>query len=141
MKNHFYDGMEYVLGFLVVFLLDITAALVAVGFLIMADNFTGMWAAFMRGETITSRKMGRVISKIILYPLGIIIAKVAEDYLSPDIPWIYVTTGIIAAVEVRSNFENIGDILGFNLWKRIKNAIWKDKIDVVDEEDTKKHEA
>lgn len=137
MKNHFYDGIEYVLGFLVVFFLDITAALVAVGFLIMADTFTGMWAASKRGESITSRKMGRVVSKIILYPLGIIIAKVAQDYLSPDIPWVYVTTGIIAAVEVRSNFENIGDILGFNLWKRIKNAIWKDKLDTIEDEEVK----
>ena len=137
MRQHFYEGWEYVLGFLAVFLLDVTAALMAVGFLILADTFTGMWAAFKRGESITSRKMGRVISKLILYPLGIIIAKVAEDYLSPDIPWIYVTTGIIAAVEVRSNFENIGDILGFNLWKRIKGAIWKDKLETLDDEDAK----
>lgn len=129
MKDHFAHGLDYILGFLAVFFMDIHAALIAVGFLIMADTFTGMWAAHKRGENITSRKMGRVTSKLILYPLGVIIAKVAEDYLSPAIPWVAVTTGIIAAVEVKSNFENIGDILGFNLWKRVKKALWKDKVE------------
>ena len=135
MKQHFIQGLDYILGFLVVFFLEITAALFAVGFLIIVDTFTGIWAAYKRKEEINSRKLGRIMQKIVLYPLAIIIAKVAEDYLAPDIPWIYVTTGIIGAVEVKSNFENIGSILGFNLWKRIKAVIWKDKVDTLAEED------
>jgi len=133
MKTAFTNGLEFILGFLGVFFFDITGALVAVGFLVMADTFTGVWAAFKRKEIISSRRLGGIIPKLILYPLAIIIAKVARDYLSEDIPWVYVTTGIIAAVEVRSNFENIGDILGFNLWNRIKKIIWKDKIDSIED--------
>jgi len=118
-----------VLAFLAVFFIELSAALYAIGFLVMADTFLGIWAAKQTGgwKSITSRKAGRIISKLIVYPLAIIVAKVAQTYLTPTIPWIDVTAGIIATVEVKSIFENSSVILGYNLWQKIKKAIWKDK--------------
>ena len=118
-----------ILAFLAMFFTEISSALYAVGFLIMVDTFLGIWAAVhVSGwKSITSRKAGRIISKFIVYPLAIIVAKVAQEYLSPSIPWVDVTTGIIATVEVKSIFENSSVILGYNLWQKIKKAIWKDK--------------
>ena len=118
-----------VLAFLAVFFVELSAALYAIGFLVMADTFLGIWAAKQTGgwKSITSRKAGRIISKLIVYPLAIIVAKVAQTYLTPSIPWIDVTAGIIATVEVKSIFENSSVILGYNLWQKIKKAIWKDK--------------
>ena len=118
-----------ILAFLAMFFTEISSALYAVGFLIMVDTFLGIWAAVHVGgwKSITSRKAGRIISKLIVYPLAIMVAKVAQEYLSPSIPWIDVTTGIIATVEVKSIFENSSVILGYNLWEKIKKAIWKDK--------------
>ena len=118
-------------AFLTLFFAELSSALYAIGFLIMVDTFLGIWAAKNTGgwKSITSRKAGRIISKFIVYPLAIIVAKVAQEYLSPNIPWIDVTTGIIATVEVKSIFENSSIILGYNLWQRIKKAIWKDKED------------
>ena len=118
-----------VLAFLAVFFVELSAALYAIGFLVMADTFLGIWAAKQTGgwKSITSRKAGRIISKLIVYPLAIIVAKVAQTYLTPTIPWIDVTAGIIATVEVKSIFENSSVILGYNLWQKIKKAIWKDK--------------
>jgi hypothetical protein len=52
---------------------------------------------------------------------------VGEDYFMGRIPWIDVTAGILAGLEIKSIFENIGDILGFNLWKRINDKIFPDK--------------
>lgn len=129
MKTSLQQFFLEALAFLAIFFADLQFALFAIGFLIVADTFTGIWASWKNygRESVTSRKMGRVITKIILYPLAIIVAKVAEEYLSPAIPWIDVTAGIIATVEVKSIFENMSLILGFNLWKRIKQAIWKDK--------------
>ena len=106
---------------------DIKSALFAIGFLIIADTVTGIWASVNTNNYITSRKGGRIISKFLLYPLSIIVAKVAESYLSPGIPWVEVTSGIIAIVEIKSIFENISLILGFDLWKRVKETIWKDR--------------
>lgn len=116
-------------AFLCIFFASIQGALLAVGFLILMDTFTGIWAAIRKGgiSAITSRKAGRIIAKLILYPLAIIVAKVAQDHLAPAIPWVDVTTGILAMIEVKSVFENMGGILGFDLWVRVKKAIWKDK--------------
>jgi len=129
----------YIITFLGAFFSDIASTLGAIGFLILADTFTGVWFAWKEGikkekgsfwggwKHVTSRKGSRILIKIILYPLAIIVAKVAEDYFIAKIPWIDVTAGIIAGIEIKSIFENIGDILGFNLWKRIAERVFPDK--------------
>ena len=129
--------MGEVAAFLCLFFAELQSALLAVGFLIMADTFTGIFFAFQEGidkhgfwkawKNVESRKAGRIIIKLILYPLALIVAKVAEMYLLPEIPWIRVTSGILAMIEIRSIFENIGKILGYDLWDRVKKAIWKHK--------------
>ena len=127
MLNSFSNAYVEILAFLALFFAPINASLLAIGFLIMADTFTGIWAAKKLGHKIESRKAGRIIAKLILYPASIIIAQVSQQYLAPEIPWTKVTTGIIATIEVKSNFENISMILGYDLWSRLKKAIWKDK--------------
>lgn len=136
MKHLFSSAIPEVVAFLVLFFAPIQEAIFAVGFLIMADTFTGIWASWKKGgvESITSRKAGRIITKLILYPTAIIVAKVAENYLAPDLPLIKITTGIVATVEVKSIYEKISMLLGFNLWDKVKKAIWKDK--EVDDEST-----
>ena len=116
-------------AFLSLFFANLAPALFAIGFLIMTDTLTGIWAAYRRGghKSVTSRKAGRIVLKLILYPLSVIVAKVAEEYLIPEIPFVKVTLGILATVEVKSIFENISKLLGFDLWDRIREKIWKDK--------------
>jgi len=129
--------MGEVAAFLCLFFAELQSALLAVGFLIMADTFTGMLYAFQVGikkygfwkafKNVESRKAGRILTKLILYPLALIVAKVAEVYLLPEIPWVRVTSGILAMIEIRSIFENMGKVLGYDLWDRVKKAIWKHK--------------
>lgn len=118
-----------VCAFLGAFFSEIQQTLWAIGFLIMTDTGLAIWASWKNygRKSITSRKAGRIITKLILYPLAIIVAKVSEQYLAPDIPWVKVTSGIIATVEVKSIFEKMNLLLGFDLWDRIKKAIWKEK--------------
>jgi phage-related holin len=125
MKNEFHNAGAEIFAFLAIFFSDILGALVAIGFLIMSDTFTGIWAAWKEGgrKSVTSGKLGRILSKIILYPLAIIVAKVAEDYLAAEIPWVRVTMGILAIVEVKSIFENISKVLGYDLWSKIKDQL------------------
>ena len=124
-----------VLAFLATFVSDLGPVLWSIGFLIMTDTGLALWATWKHNgiKSITSRKAGRIITKLILYPLAIMVAKVAEQYLAPDIPWQKVTTGIVATVEVKSIFEKMNLLLGFDLWQRIKKAIWKDKVEDVTE--------
>jgi hypothetical protein len=123
-------GLE-IFAFLAIFFAELEPTLWAIGFLIMTDTGLAIWATWKHNgiDSIKSRKLGRIITKVILYPLAIIVAKVAEQYLAPSIPWTDVTAGIIATVEIKSIFEKMGLILGFNLWSRIKKAIWKDKLE------------
>ena len=114
-------------AFALMFFGDISSAVLAIFFLVFADTLTGIWASVKTNQYLTSRRAGRIISKLLLYPLSIIVAKVAEVYLTPSIPWIKVVSGIIAIVEVKSIFENISLILGFDLWPRIKEALWKER--------------
>jgi hypothetical protein len=125
MKNIWLD----ILAFLAIFFADLQGALLAIGFLILADTYTGIWASYKKEgmSSITSRKAGRIIAKCILYPLSLIVAKVSQEYLSPAIPWIDVTAGILAVIEVKSIFENMSLILGYDLWAKIKKQLWKDK--------------
>jgi phage-related holin len=120
-----------VTAFLSLFFANLAPALFAIGFLIMMDTITGIWAAYKNGgrKSITSRKGGRIVMKLILYPAAVIVAKVAEEYLLPEIPFLKVTLGILATVEVKSVFENMSLLLGFNLWDRLREKVWKDKED------------
>jgi len=140
MKEKYLIITGEIIAFLCMFFMDLWQACVAVGFLIAADTFTGIWAAWSNGRKIEgswwagkkhveSRKMERLLTKVILYPLALIVAKVAEAYLAPVIPWIDITAGALAMIEVRSIFENIGKLLGFNFWQKIKQAIIKHQIE------------
>ena len=121
----------YISGYLGAFLAEIQGALIAVGTLIMMDSFTGIWKAWKNGgwKAVKSRKMGRIVAKLVLYPFALVASLVAQKHLAPDIPWVYVTSGALAVIEIKSIFENIGAILGFNLAKRVKDRLWPDKMD------------
>ena len=118
-----------ILVFLTMFLFTMEGALWAVGILIVSDTITGIWGAIKEGgwAAFESRNLGRIITKLILYPFALLIAFTAEKILSPAIPWIDVTMGALATIEVKSFFENVNKILGFKLWEAIKKAIWKEK--------------
>lgn len=140
MKEKYFIITGEIAAFLCMFFMDIFKSMLAVGFLIAADTATGIWAAWAAGRKIEgswwasrkyvkSNKMERVLKKLVLYPLVLIVAKVAQVYLAPVIPWIDITAGALAMIEVRSIFENAGKLLGYNIWENIKKHIVKDKIE------------
>lgn len=135
-EKYFIIGGELV-AFLCMFFVDLYQAMFAVGFLIVHDTVTGIWVAWAKGykiegtllkgwQHVKSRKMERVAKKLLLYPLVLIVAKVAQEYLAPAIPWIDITAGVLAMIEVRSIFENVGKLLGYSIWDRVKRAIDKE---------------
>lgn len=138
MKDTSVGYIGITLSYLASFFMDITPLLLSVGALILFDTITGIAASRKRGELIEYRKGGRILAKILLYPCILIVSKVCEDYLAPDIPWMKVATGIIAAVEMKSIYENVSDALGYDLWRQVKDIIWKQRPEFlkVDETDT-----
>lgn len=130
MKNQVIETGFDIIVFLTMFLFTMNGALWAIGILIFSDTFTGIWGAVHRDggwKAIESRKLGRIITKMVIYPLALLIAFVAQNILTPSIPWVSVTMGVLATVEIKSIFENMTKILGFPFLTMIKKAIWKSK--------------
>jgi len=116
------------LAFMGAFVAELHVVLFSLGFLIMCDTFTAIWSVIKKQgwAYVTSRKFGRIITKLIFYPLAVIIAKVCQDYIALDtIPIVKATVMTLGLVEVKSIGENLTVILGFNLPTKIKNMIWQ----------------
>lgn len=104
-------------------LAPMSGIIISVFCLIAFDFISGIAAAHHRGEKITSRKMSNTISKVIFYNLSLF-TSVAVQYLVSDVlPITKLIAGVIAMVEAKSIYENIGGILGINFWTIIKQYI------------------
>jgi hypothetical protein len=99
------------LGF-VAFLAPIQGVMIATGFLIFVDTFTGIWRSLKAGQRITSGKLGTTLSKLVLYQVLIVTALVMQLHLIPLIPVVSLVAAAIAAREGLSVFENVSSITG-----------------------------
>lgn len=98
--------------------------MISVGFLILADLITGIWAAKKRGEKVSSAAMRRTVSKIFIYQMVIIGGFVLETYLLGGlIPVSKIAAGVIGLVEFKSMLENSGHIVGDDIFKMILKKI------------------
>jgi len=102
--------------------LPVVEVLAFAGFMILCDTATGIWAAKRRKELIRSNKLKRVCSKLIVYPLAIIIASWAERIL-PEIPFIKGAATLLIVIEGKSVLENFNDVLGYNFLKIVQLLI------------------
>lgn len=111
-----------------VLLLPISASMEAVCALVVADLFTGIWAAKKRGEQITSWGMRKTVSKILAYELAIVLAYVLEVNFLTLLPAVKTIAGFIAATEFKSALENLSNITGVNLAEAAKGLIQGTKV-------------
>lgn len=113
-----------IVGFSSVLLASVQNELMAILFLILVDTATGIWAAVKQDrKSFNSKKLRKVVSKIIVYVTAILVVKVTEDYLSGTIPWEEVVTGVLSAIEVTSILENMSKILGYDLVGKVRDKI------------------
>jgi len=93
-------------------LAPIKSAIFAVYFLIFVDLITGVWASLKEKQTITSSKMSRSISKILIYSITIIVSFIVHKYLLTDfdLPIEAIVSGFIAITETKSILENLNRI-------------------------------
>ena len=101
-------------------LAPIKMLMISVGFLIIADLITGIWAAKKRNESIKSAAMRRTISKILIYQLAVISGFLVEKYMLEElIPISKIVASVIGLVELKSILENSNQILGYDLFKSV----------------------
>lgn len=104
----------------IVMLTPIHPVLISVGVLILADAVFGIWAAYKRGEQITSKRMGGTIVKLFVYNGVIVTGYLVQTHLLSEIvPVVKICAGYIGMVELKSLLENSSTILGRDLFKEV----------------------
>lgn len=114
------------------FLLPIKALLIMVAMMIVIDTISGLWKAYKNHEPITSHKLSRVISKMVLYQVGVITFFILDkfmlgEFLSSFTSIQYFLTKVIAiffcGVELISLNENIKEVYGVNFFDLFKSLL------------------
>ncbi|BAQ92791.1 hypothetical protein [uncultured Mediterranean phage uvMED] len=117
---------------LLAFFLPIQGILIGIGFAISLDTFTGIWNAVKNDESITSRKLSRLISKTLLYESAIMLFYVMDYFLINElvnqlfsVPFLVTkcVALVLFSIEVISINENIKGITGEDIWDRAKNIL------------------
>jgi len=119
MKHKLINILEVSAIWLLTYFSPIIGVLFGIGVLVVIDFITGIMAANKRGEAIRSNKMKPTITKGIVYMFAIIVAHVFEKNFSFGYDAVKVVGGLIALIELKSFDENIKDITGSSLFKKI----------------------
>lgn len=114
------------------FLMPIKPLLMSVILFILIDTITGLIKACKLKEKISSRKLGDVVGKCILYISSIILVYIFEEFLLESFvgdghPVTKITAIIWSLIEFGSIIENINSIYNINLYKIFKNLVTRTK--------------
>lgn len=111
-----------------IFLAPIRASMAAVCLLVVADLFTGIWAAHHRGEKISSWGLRKTVSKVLAYELAVVLAYTVEQSGVSFLPLVKAIAGFILMTELQSATENLGRITGLDLWQTVRGYIQGNKL-------------
>lgn len=122
------DWLKHITAATVAVLAPIKMMLLGVGFLIVADLVTGIWAALKAKEKISSAVMRRTVSKMVVYQLAIISAFVLEAHIMgiTDLTITKIVASAIGMVELKSILENTNKISGVDVFKSFINKLGSD---------------
>lgn len=118
------------------FLLPIKPLLVLMIMMIAIDTVTGIIKARKIKDKITSRKLSAVVSKIVLYCMGIIAVYALDRFLLEEFVGGFtniklfltkVTTIFFVGIELFSVNENITAAFNINLFERFKKMVFRIK--------------
>lgn len=116
------------------FFAPIYGLLIAVGFAIFLDTFTGIFKSVkLNGwRSIRSRKLSNIVSKMLLYQITILLLFVIDNYVLNEFIAVHFTikfmfTKLVAIllifIELVSIKENIEEALKIDIWKMLKNLL------------------
>jgi len=93
--------------------------------LIICDMITGVFAASKRKEEIRiSTGLRRTLTKFVMYSMAIYLSAGMQEFLNiPQV--VYAVALYICTTEFISNLENIGEVTGVNVAKRVKEFLAK----------------
>jgi len=132
MKIHIIDYLKALSISVLSFFLPIVQLILLVGLFILCDTILGIWAAKKRGERITSRKLGNIVPKMLLYQGAVIVGYMLDHFLLGEfVNYVFnidmFITKLIAMtlifIESVSLNENMECITGKNIFKSFTDMI------------------
>ena len=123
-------------GILIAFLTPIIPLMIIVFGAIILDTIFGVLRAKKVKEPITSRRLSKIISKLLLYQLVIILAFSTEKFILSDIIGIFcqipligtkLVTTLLLFIEGTSINENYKILSGVSLWQKVKDLVGRGK--------------
>lgn len=117
------------------FFIPIQGLMLAVGSFILFDTITGIWRSFRVGglDSITSKKLGQIVPKMILYQLAIItffivddtiVNEIVKNWFSVDHLLTKITALVLVSIEAKSIDENWKDIHKVGLFTSLKRLLF-----------------
>lgn len=119
MKEQLIKYLPEILLCIIAFFAPILMLMVATFCLVILDTITGLIKARKIKEKITSRRLGEIVPKLIIYFVFIFAANIVELYMVPQMPWVSIFAGIIGTIELKSILENASATLGYDALKGI----------------------
>ena len=131
------------------FFMPICGILILIFSAVILDTITGIWKAKKTKQSVTSRKLSAIISKILLYEATVMLFYAMDKFLLNDIIISFfsielLTTKVLAlvlvSVEIISINENYKAVKGIDLWASLKNLFARAKEVTSDFKNIKKNE-
>ena len=116
----------------IAFLTPIVPLILIVGCAIFLDTFIAIYKAYKLNETITSKKLSSIVSKMVLYQCAIIGFFCIEKYILGDFTLMFTNIPLILTklvtttllfIEGQSIVENYSAISGINLFNKFKEML------------------
>lgn len=108
----------------------ILPSLLWLGFFVAIDLLTGLLKARRAGEPITSKKLSRTVSKLLLYFAAIICSHILDtQFLKTGVlpaTIAQLVSGFIAVVEFKSIIENVSLLTGVDILKFLKSKVYRE---------------
>jgi hypothetical protein len=129
-------SVSAIIGIVLAFLLPIIPLMLIVGAAIALDTIFGVVRARKVKEPITSRKMSKLISKLVLYQSAIILVFCIEKFILNDILILFTAIPLIATklvaitllfIECTSISESYKTITGVSIWHKFKDMVARTK--------------
>lgn len=126
----------YILGSTVAFFAPVVGIMYTIGVFILLDTLLGIMAAQKMGEKIESKKLSKVVWKMLMYQAVTLSFFVMDVHIVGDLlgtlintPYVLTKTVGVAliAIEFKSIDENIEKMTGTTLLKRLYDLIAKGK--------------
>jgi len=125
------------------FLAPIQGIMITVGICILADTIMGIWKAKKLKQSVTSRKLSQIISKMFLYQMTVILIFCVDTFILDDIIQQFFTVPLLAtkvvaltliSIELFSIDENFKAVKKKGFWDYFKELTSRAK-DIKDQTD------